>query len=51
MDAAQDILTEQGEPPKAKRKEKELSFYEQFKKALGFNEGWSSRYWKENCIW
>lgn len=37
MDAAQDILTEQGEPPKAKRKE--LSFYEQFKKALGFNEG------------
>ena len=39
MDAAQDILTEQGEPPKAKRKEKELSYFEQFKKALGFAQG------------
>ena len=39
MDAAQDILTEQGEPLKAKRKEKELSYFEQFKKALGFAQG------------
>ena len=37
MDAAQDILTEQGEPPKAKRKS--LSFFEKLGKMVGFNEG------------
>ena len=37
MDAAQDILTEQGEPPKAKRKS--LSFFEKLGKMIGFDEG------------
>ena len=37
MDAAQDILTEQGEPPKAKRKS--LSFFEKLTKMFGYNEG------------
>ena len=37
MDAAQDILTEQGEPPKAKRKS--LSFFEKLGKKFGFDEG------------
>ena len=39
MDAAQDILTEQGEPPKAKRKS--LSFFEKLGKMIGFNKGGS----------
>jgi len=37
MDAAQDVLTEQGEPPKAKRKS--LSFFEKLGKKLGLAEG------------
>ena len=37
MDAAQDILTEQGEPPKFKKES--LNFFQKIGKAIGFDEG------------
>lgn len=37
--AAQDMLTKRGEPPRATQKSNEPSYWEKFKKQIGFNEG------------
>ena len=52
MDAAQDILTERGEPPKTKPrlKEENLNFFQKIGKVIGLKDGglaiWQKRYYR-----